>query len=90
VQDNLILPVKPKEKIYKSYHTFEKYYHTDVGLPPYLNATEPARAKTVSTLRENFTGDLGPQNVQVTNDAMALLTKEVREGFCEHMEIVEN
>lgn len=90
VQDNLILPLKPKEKIYKSDHTLEKHCHTVVRLPPHLNPIEPAWVKTKSTLCENLTEDLNLQKVQAAKDAMALLTKESWEGFCGHVETVEN
>jgi transposase len=61
---NLILPLKPKEKIYKIDHNLEKYGHTVVRLPPYmcnLNPKELAWAKIKRIVHESVTGDLSLQ-----------------------------
>jgi hypothetical protein len=45
----------------------------------------------VRTSNSNVTGDLSLQKVlQVTKDAVALVTKEDWEGFCRHTETVES
>jgi hypothetical protein len=41
-------------------------------------------------MRENVTGDLSLQKLQVRKDAAALVTKEDWEGFCRHTETVES
>jgi transposase len=59
------MPLKLKEKIYKTDHILEKYGHTVVTLPPYvcdLNPTELAWAKIKRIVRENnVRGDLSLQ-----------------------------
>jgi hypothetical protein len=65
---------------YKTDHTAVKYCHTVATLPPYLcdlNPVELAWAKTKTIVPENsVTGDTSLQKLQVTKDAMTLVTKE--------------
>jgi hypothetical protein len=91
---NLILPLKPKEKIYKIDHILKTYGHAVVRQPPYmcdLNPIELAWAKIERIVRENIvTGDLSLQKLQVTKDTVALVTKEDWEGFFRHTQTIES
>jgi hypothetical protein len=56
-----------------------------------LNSMELAWAKIMRIVRENFTGELSLQKLlQVTNDAVPLVTKEDWKGFCGHTETVQS
>jgi transposase len=79
----LTVPLKLKEKAFKTYSIFSGYGHTAVWLPPYMCDLNPiglAWAKIKRIVREhNVTAVLSLQKLlQTTNDAIRQVTQEDR------------
>jgi hypothetical protein len=91
---DLILTRKPKEQIFKIYQLLNAYGHTVFRLPPYmcdLSPIELAWSKVKNYVRENsVTGDLSlEQLLDFTTEGIATVTAKDWEGYCQHVEQLE-